>query len=268
MVFATIESSNTNNLDDFGYETTKIGFNIGTRFEQYDDIFFKPAFSVYHEDLRTTDKASSNLKKQSGESFEVTIPYSLILDRRNQSFKTTEGYRTFFSQSLPLVTEDGSLTNTFEYNKYHEFADEMVGRLGVYLQTVNSITSKDVRISKRSFIPSNKLRGFEPGRIGPVDGNDHVGGNYSAAVNFATDIPFLFSNIQQADFKFFVDTANVWGVDFSDTIDNSNKIRSSTGISIDWFTPIGPLSFSVAQPITKLSSDKTESFRFNLGTTF
>ena len=75
-------------------------------------------------------------------------------------------------------------------------------------------------------------------------------------------------DIFTADFKFFVDTANVWGVDFSDTIDNSNKIRSSTGISIDWFTPIGPLSFSVAQPITKLSSDKTESFRFNLGTTF
>ena len=33
-------------------------------------------------------------------------------------------------------------------------------------------------------------------------------------------------------------------------------------------TPVGPLSFSITQPISKASSDKTEKFRFNLGTTF
>ncbi len=267
-LFTTVESSTVNKLSTFGYETSKYGFNIGTQYEQYEDVFFTPNISVYLEDLKTNSNATSNLKKQTGDYFDITGAYTLLLDKRDQKFRTNEGHRTYFSQSLPFISEDGALKNSFEYKKYHKFADEMVGRISFYLQTINSITDDDVRISKRSFIPSNKLRGFEPGRIGPVDGNDHVGGNYSAAVNFATDIPFLFSNIQQADFKFFVDTANVWGVDFSDTIDNSNKIRSSTGISIDWFTPIGPLSFSVAQPITKLSSDKTESFRFNLGTTF
>ena len=49
---------------------------------------------------------------------------------------------------------------------------------------------------------------------------------------------------------------------------NFDKIRSSTGIGLDWFTPIGPLNFSVAYPITKQDTDKTEKFRFNLGTTF
>ena len=51
-------------------------------------------------------------------------------------------------------------------------------------------------------------------------------------------------------------------------VDESNKIRSSTGFGLDWITPIGPLSFSLTQPITKKSTDVTESFRFNLGTTF
>ena len=46
------------------------------------------------------------------------------------------------------------------------------------------------------------------------------------------------------------------------------KIRSSTGIGLDLLTPVGPLSFSLATPITKKSTDKTETFRFNLGTTF
>ena len=45
-------------------------------------------------------------------------------------------------------------------------------------------------------------------------------------------------------------------------------IRSATGIGLDVLTPVGPLSFSLTQPISKKSTDKTETFRFNLGTTF
>ena len=70
------------------------------------------------------------------------------------------------------------------------------------------------------------------------------------------------------DFNLFYDAANVWGVDYSSNVDDSNKIRSSTGVALDWYTPIGPMSFSFSQHITKKSTDTTESFRFNLGTTF
>ena len=37
---------------------------------------------------------------------------------------------------------------------------------------------------------------------------------------------------------------------------------------IDWMTVVGPMNFSLAQPLTKSSSDITETFRFNIGTTF
>ena len=78
----------------------------------------------------------------------------------------------------------------------------------------------------------------------------------------------ILPSAETIDFKYFFDAGNVWGIDYSDTIDDSNKIRSATGITIDWFTPIGPLNFSFAKDITKASTDKTESFQFNLGTTF
>ena len=55
---------------------------------------------------------------------------------------------------------------------------------------------------------------------------------------------------------------------YVDSVDNKKMIRSSTGLAMDIFSPIGPLSFSYSFPITKTSSDVTESFRFNLGTTF
>ena len=66
----------------------------------------------------------------------------------------------------------------------------------------------------------------------------------------------------------FLDTANVWKVDYNDTIDDTNKIRSSFGISANMFTTVGPLSFTFAQDITKSTNDETESFNFRLGTSF
>ena len=64
-----------------------------------------------------------------------------------------------------------------------------------------------------------------------------------------------------------MDIANVWGVDYDSSLDD-NEIRSSIGVGMDWFTPVGPLTFSLAQPINKGNNDKVENFRFNLGTTF
>ncbi len=133
---------------------------------------------------------------------------------------------------------------------------------------VNSMNGEDVRVTNRFFLPRNKLRGFKTTQIGPVDGTDYVGGNYTAAVNFDTTLPMLFPTLQNIDVRYFIDAANLWGVDYSNTIDDSNKIRSSTGFVVDWFTVIGPLNFSLAQDISKVSTDKTESFQFNLGTTF
>ena len=54
--------------------------------------------------------------------------------------------------------------------------------------------------------------------------------------------------------------ANIWGVD-NDALDDGNQIRSSIGIGIDWWTPVGPLNFSFAQPITKATTDTTETPR-------
>ena len=115
-------------------------------------------------------------------------------------------------------------------------------------------------------IPSSKLRGFERGKVGPKDGNDYIGGNYISAVNFTSTIPQILENAQNVDVAVFFDAANVWGVDYNSSLDNS-KIRSSV-VGVDWFTVIGPLNFSFAIPLSKDTNDQTETFRFNIGTSF
>ena len=192
----------------------------------------------------------------------------MSLNKLNQNFNPTDGYRLIFSQQLPVYTDDFTLINKLSYTNYFETEGGTVFSIGTYLASSNSLSSEDARVTKRIFIPSRKLRGFEPGKIGPKDGNDYVGGNFGSSLNFASTLPRLFTEVQDLDLSFFFDAANVWGVDYSSDIDDSSKIRSSTGIALDWFTPIGPLSLSYALPITKNSTDRTETIRFNIGTTF
>ena len=61
---------------------------------------------------------------------------------------------------------------------------------------------------------------------------------------------------------------NVWGVDYDASIDDSSKLRSSTGAAISWISPIGPMSFILSTNLSKAKTDETQSFTFNLGTTF
>ena len=70
------------------------------------------------------------------------------------------------------------------------------------------------------------------------------------------------------DVGLFLDVGNVWGVDYDSSIDSSNKLRSSTGIAASWLSPLGPMTFVLSQNLSKADTDVTESFSFNLGTTF
>ena len=264
----TIESTNIDKLTENGYETTKTGFSIGTGFEQFENTYFRPTLSTYFEDLTTNSKASTNLKKQSGTYFDTKLNYNIDFDNRNQKFQTTEGNRIVFAQGIPLISEEYSLRNTFEYQTWKKFNNEVVTNISLYGSMINSLKDEDVRITDRISLPRKRLKGFQYGAIGPVDAGDYVGGNYATVMNLSSTLPMILPTVQNIDVKYFLDVANLWGVDYSSSIDDSNKIRSTTGIGVDWFTPIGPMTISIAQDLTKATTDKTESFQFNLGTTF
>jgi outer membrane protein insertion porin family len=158
--------------------------------------------------------------------------------------------------------------NSFETKFFTELYDKNISTLSIFLKSANSMTGDEIKLSERLFVPSNKLRGFERGKVGPLDGNTYVGGNYLTTLNFTSTLPYLLEDSENVNLLFFLDVANLWGVDYDSSLDNNDNINSSFGIGVDFFSPIGPLTFSFAQPITKNSSDTTESFRFNIGTSF
>ncbi len=260
--------STTNDKPDQGYENKLITFGAGTSFEQYKDIYTNLSLDFSYDDLMTNSNASASLQKQDGDFTELAANYGFTYDKRNRSFMPTDGSVFGFVQSLPIYADKPFIDNTFRFSTYHEFNENYVGSGKIFLSAINGLNDEDVRLSKRKSLSTRRLRGFSKGKIGPVDGNDHIGGNYAAAVNFDVNLPNLLPDSSNTDVSLFIDFGNVWEVDYDDSLDDSNKLRSSTGINASWISPLGPMTFTLATNLSKASTDTTESFNFNLGTSF
>ena len=261
-----IESSADDLFSLSGYKTSKTGITVGTEFEQKNDMFINLEISNYYEDLETSSSANSIVKRQEGTYFENLLTYAIKYNKLDQNYQPTDGFISFFSQTIPLISDDRSLENKFTSSTYHTISDNIILSAKLYLNTINSFDD-DVRISKRLHVPTRRLRGFEGGKIGPKDGEQFIGGNYATALNLNSTLPNLVFESEELDFNIFLDVANVWEVDYNSSLD-SNKIRSAAGIAVNWFSAIGPLSFSYAIPLSNSNTDVTENFRFQIGTSF
>jgi outer membrane protein insertion porin family len=266
-LYGSLEATETDNYNTFGYKTNKTGFRVGTNFEYLNDFYIGLNTSNFYETIETNSTASTQQQSQEGNYWDSFIKLDMNYDKRNQKFQTTSGFKSFYSINLPVVSDTSTLKNYYNYSKYFSFFDKNFSSVSLYLQSANSIDDKNIKLSERITIPSSRLRGFEYGRVGPKDGDDFIGGNYAYSLNFASSLPFILEDSQNFDLLFFADVADIWGVDYSSSI-KGNGTRSSLGIALDWMTPVGPINFSFAYPISKQTGDKTESFRFNLGTTF
>ena len=117
-----------------------------------------------------------------------------------------------------------------------------------------------------------------------------IGGNAKAVatLELITPTPFLSDDYRNSvRTSIFVDAGNVWDTEFDinryagltkvvtsqnqpELIDYSDAslIRATAGVSLQWISPMGPLTFSLAKIIKKYDGDLQENFSFNIGTTF
>ena len=267
-MFFNVQAIEIDRITDFGYKANKTGFELGTDFEYLEDLNLALSTRSFVEKIETDSTASARQQKQEGNYWDTFLKFRVNYDKRNQKFRPSDGFVSNLSFDLPIISDTNTLTNSYTYKVFTDLYENNITSMSFYIEAANSITGDDIKLSERLFIPSRRLRGFESGKIGPKDGNDFIGGNFATAINFNSTLPVIFENAQNLDASIFVDIANLWGVDYDSSIDDSNKVRSSIGIGIDWFSVVGPINFSFTETLSKKSSDITESFRFNIGTTF
>ena len=181
-LFATLQSLEIDQLADYGYKTNKTGFEIGTRFEYLEDLNFGLSTSSFYENIETDSTASTRQKSQKGDYWDTFVKLDLNQDKRNQKFRTSDGYISNYSINIPVISDNNTLTNTYLYKVFGELYENNISSLSFYVQAANSITGDDIKLTERLSIPSRRLRGFERGKVGPKDGNDFIGGNYITAL--------------------------------------------------------------------------------------
>jgi outer membrane protein insertion porin family len=266
-VNAGLDVSSTDRSTTSGFKSSKTGVELGTSFEQYENVYIAPTLTAAFEDIEVQTDASESIKKMKGNFFNADLGYAIIVDERNQTYKPTRGHKTSFRQSLPIIQDSSSILNGFDSNIYHDFSEDVIGSLKIHARSITGVDD-DVRLTNRLYLPRNRLRGFNTYKIGPKDGADYIGGNYAAAVSAEAQLPNILPESYKTDVGVFLDTGNLWSVDYSNDVDETNKIRAAIGISANIYTTIGPLSFTLAQDLAKADNDETESFNFRLGTSF
>lgn len=117
------------------------------------------------------------------------------------------------------------------------------------------------------------VRGFQTASLGErdrdVDGNileSSIGGDRRLVANAEVLFPFPgMGQDKSLRLGTFVDAGQVWS---SSQSLNLTDLRYSAGLSVAWSSPMGPLKFSIAQPLNKDPLDRLQRFQFQLGNVF
>ncbi len=223
------------------------------------------------------------------------VGYTLSYNTLDNVKMPTSGLYAELKNDLAGVGGDVNFIRTqAEVRNYYEVFPDVVSVLKVQGGHITGWGGKDLRMLDHFQMGPNLVRGFAPSGIGPRDltsgtTNDSLGGSmyWGASLEAQTPLYFLPKEIG-IKLAAFVDAGSVWGYKGPTSwnvtgetvqvgLDSFSDIRSSAGIGLLWDSPLGPLRFDFAYPITKYCQtglagnqvcDNTQFFRFSGGTKF
>jgi len=223
------------------------------------------------------------------------VGYTLAYNTLDNVKNPTSGLYAELKQDLAGVGGDVNFLRTQgEARNYYEIFPDVISVLKVTGGHIAGWGGKDLRMLDHFQMGPNLVRGFAPSGIGPRDMtngtfNDALGGTmfWGASLEAQTPLYFLPKEIG-IKLATFVDAGSLWSYKGPTTwnvtgetvqvgLDKFGDIRSAAGIGLLWDSPLGPLRFDFAYPLTKYCEtglggnqvcDKTQIFRFSGGTRF
>jgi outer membrane protein insertion porin family len=196
-------------------------------------------------------------------------------DRRDSLLWPTKGsyHRAFGELSLP----GGSLRYyraSYQYQRFFPFGRDYALMAGGEVGVGDGYGGKPLPFFKNFYAGGiGSVRGYDTASLGPRDtladgslSSESLGGNRKliGSAEFLFPMPGMGQD-RSVRLGAFVDGGWVWGTDDKLSL---GDLRYSAGISVAWNSPVGPLKFSIAQPLNKKPDDRTQRFQFQLGTVF
>ncbi|QPC41476.1 outer membrane protein assembly factor BamA [Kaustia mangrovi] len=217
--------------------------------------------------------ASQAIKDSEGTSNISQIGATYVYSTLDNPLKPTSGFRFSLSGDVAGLGGDtywikAETAGYYFYPVYEGVTLMLKGTAG-HMEPYNG---DEVLPIDRFFKGGNSFRGFERAGIGPRDDStgDSLGGQTYAIgtveLTFPLFLPeeFGVTGAVFSDFGTLFEAPQTSGVNLED----SANLRASVGASIIWESPLGPLRFDFAQAVLKEDYDKTEFFRFSVGTRF
>ena len=263
-----IYNSDNDFSSSYGYKTKNTGLSYSIFYEIDDhkssDIGVEYAYNQNHSATLSDEAVSDNI----GEFNNFKLFYSFTNDTRNDKFYPNQGIlnRLFLEFSPENISDDSfikiTLKNSIFFNNSSNsnffFVDNNIG-------IAESLNGK-LKTKDTFSLGGLNFKGFQYNGIGPLNSNNiYLGGNKYFTSTFGHGSKFLFDEKDNVNFKIFYTIGSLWD---SDYINSDFKLRSSAGISFDFLTVVGPISFSYSLPINKSNSDETKNFNFTIGTSF
>ena len=253
----------------FGYKASKRGIGYFVNFKQSDTVSYGSGIEYEsfkgHSAINNTSTAiSDNIGNFQNYRVNFSIKYNTTNDFYNPSEGTINSLNFIVS---PNDISDNSYYKVKVTNKNYRTLNR--SKNFIFLNNnygyAKSINSKLKTIDAFGLGGLN-FKGFDYKGIGPYDGKVYLGGNeyFTSTIGYGSS--FIFDDKDNVNVKLFLTTGSIWNSDYVSSSDID--IRSSIGASLDFITPIGPISFSYASPIEKNNSDKTRSFNFTIGSSF
>jgi outer membrane protein insertion porin family len=222
-----------------------------------------------------TDSTPADIREfieQYGDEYdEVNITSSIAHDTRNRTTFAESGSKHVVSLEATLPRSDLEYYKLgYDYEFFHPLRGQrLVFSFRTDLDGGNGYGDLDeLPFYERYFTGGiRSLRGYEAFSLGPRDSNGNTKGGDFRSV-FTTELIFpppWMEDVGSTRFSLFVDVGNV----FEDAASfDADLLRASAGISFNWFSPIGPLTFSLAEALNEEPFDETEVFQFAIGTLF
>ncbi|NSX55377.1 outer membrane protein assembly factor BamA [Parasulfitobacter algicola] len=259
------------------YATTLARFSPSLSFPVSENGRLSVRYALQQDEISDVEDDSSQLVIQDGDAGALitsSVGYSYTFDNRVTGLNPNAGILLRFSQDIAGLGGDREYLRTVAFlGAQTAVLNEEVTLRAIFEGGAINTFDGNSRITDR-FSGNGKIRGFEPNGYGPRDLNaeneDAVYGNIFAAARFEADFPLPLPEEYGISGGAFFDIGSVWDLDddLGGTIDDDLILRSSVGLSFLWTTPLGPLRFNFAQPLSIEDYDNPQYFDLSISTSF
>ena len=267
-------------LTDYGLQSATATYGYRIPVSVNDRVGIDLEFDEVDIDLPgdATEYLRSEIERDGTGNQAVRTSLFWVRDTRNRAIFPSRGARqeTRLEATIPGVSDLDYYRLSYEQARYFALSERFTLVLDGTVSYGAGYGDTEVLPFYENFYAGGirTVRGYDRNSLGPRDeDNDPVGGNVRLLGRAELRFPLSLEN-DSGNFRLstFIDGGQVWDTE-RDTVDGftdveAGDLRYAAGLGLIYYSPIGPLTSSVARPLNDEAGDDTQFFQFTIGASF